>query len=156
MPPPAYPSGLPDIREALLSPPERADLDAVAQHFAVYAGGAQGMAKLLYDEYLHAEPGSPTRARVMEMMMRTFGKLDGRVTDDLSLMADDDLDRLLNSKLRRMGNGDSAAANPGIAPTPGDAEAKEEKPQEEAATAGTGAAPTPDASVGDPAAATSA
>lgn len=132
MPPPAYPTGLPDIREALLSPPERADLDAVAQHFAVIAGGARGMAQLLHDEYRHAEPGSPTRARIMDMMMRTFSKLDGRATDDLSQMSDEDLERLLNSKLRRMNNGD-AAADP--AAHPGSSEvAAQEKPQEEAAS----------------------
>lgn len=147
MPPPTYPSGLPDIREALLSPPERADLDAVAQHFAVFAGGAQGMAKLLYDEYLHAEPGSPTRARVMEMMMRTFGKLDGRNTDDLSLMGDEDLERLLNSKLRRANNGDAPA---GIAPDPGAAEVQgKEKSQEETTATGTNIAANPDDRVGD-------
>lgn len=108
------------------------------------------MAKLLYDEYLHAEPGSPTRARVMEMMMRTFGKLDGRNTDDLSLMGDEDLERLLNSKLRRVNNGDAVA---GIAPDPGAAEVEKEKPQEEAAAAGTNIAANPDDRVGDSASA---
>lgn len=152
MPPPAYPSGIPDVRESLLSPPERADLDAVAQHFAVFAGGAQGMAKLLHEEYLAAEPGSPTRARVMEMMLRTFGKLDGRATDDLSVMSDEDLERLLTAKLRRMNNGDPAARIPSDSGT-AEGQGKEEKPQEEAASAGTGSARDPDTPVGDPASA---
>ena len=83
----------------------------------------------------------------MEMMMRTFGKLDGRNTDDLSLMGDEDLERLLNSKLRRANNGDAPA---GIAPDPGAAEVQgKEKSQEETTATGTNIAANPDDRVGD-------
>lgn len=100
--------GLPELQElqeALLSPPERADLDSVAQHFASIAGGARAMAQLLYDEYRAAEPGSPVRARVMEMMMRSLGKLEGKATDDLGLLTDADLQKLFADTVKRISNG---------------------------------------------------
>lgn len=90
-------------RASLLSSPERVDLDAIAQHFVKLAGGPGSIAKMLYDEYAAAGEGSPVRARIMEMMLRAFTKLDAKsVPDDLSTVSDEDLQRVLDATKARI------------------------------------------------------
>ncbi len=96
--------------ESLLTQPDKVDLDSIAQHFVKLAGGPGAIAKLLYDEYRSADDGSPVRARIMEMILRAFTKLESKnsIPDDLSVMSDDDLERVLLRHIDRIsgiGNG---------------------------------------------------
>lgn len=105
------------IREALLTPPDKVDLDSIAQHFVKLAGGPGAIAKLLYDEYTAADDGSPVRARIMEMILRAFTKLEGRgaVLDDLSMLDDNDLERILRLQMSRLGVDDGHVGSPAAA-----------------------------------------
>ncbi len=91
------------IRGSLLNAPERVDLDAIAQHFVKLAGGPGAIGKMMYDEYAAAPEGSPVRARIMEMMLRAFTKLDAKaIPDDLSTVSDEDLQRVLGAMTSRI------------------------------------------------------
>lgn len=127
-------NGLPEMREAISSPQARIDLDAVAQHFSDIAGGPRGLAKLLKTEYDAAEPGSPVRARILNMLMNMLGKLEGRGVDDLSAMSDADLQKELDASLRRMGHVGPAAASATVDSVVAAADDKEAARQEESAS----------------------
>lgn len=103
MPPPKNLGELLDVRAALFTPPEKADLDDVVQHFFQIAGGSKAVAQLFWNELSNEETPAPVRARIMEMVMRTFTKLEAQATP-LEDMNDADLEREFDERLKKLAN----------------------------------------------------
>lgn len=98
--------------------------DEVASKFIRHAGGPDGFAKLLWEEYLAADAGSLARQRIMETILRGL-KGSGAVSrDQMAALTDDELTALHEQLLRDAGvlvdaaeKEAEAAADPG-APAP--------------------------------------
>jgi hypothetical protein len=85
----------------------------VVERFIRRVGGADGLAKMLYDEYQEAKPGSLLRQRILDMALRAWGKVEGaRGADDLGMLDDADLERLIQQRLKEAEK-NHATAEPG-------------------------------------------
>src|SRR5262245_57838514 len=79
-------------------------LSELAEHFVNIAGGPQAMAKMLFVEWNAAKPGSLVRSRILDLVTRVwkFSTDSLRGAGDLGILSEDDIDRLLDDKLRSM------------------------------------------------------
>jgi hypothetical protein len=67
----------------------------VVEHVLSAWGGPEKFAKSFHDEYRNAKPGSMTRARMLESMMRLMQVLSaasGSLADDTGLLSDAELE----------------------------------------------------------------
>ena len=89
---------LSDAVKGKVADPRLAD---VAYHFIHLAGGAKEFAAVLYQEFTQSPPGGVVRQRLLDMMLRCLKVANDQdpKTADLSLLGDEDLDRLLSEKL---------------------------------------------------------
>lgn len=69
--------------------------------FMRQAGGSKRFAKMLYHEFTAATPGSITRQRILEAIMRGMAKIDAdrNPLANLGHLSDADLDRLIEEKM---------------------------------------------------------
>ena len=75
-------------------------LASVVEHFVTLSGGAKGLAKMLYTEYVDAKAGSLLRQRTLGLILQSWGKLqETNGVDDLGSLDDDDVERLLEERL---------------------------------------------------------
>jgi hypothetical protein len=84
-----------------LREPQLADL---AFHFIHLAGGMRSIAKLIFDEYNTAAPGSVMRLRYLEMILQAvrFANQHNPQSTDRGLISDEDLDRRIKEQLGEM------------------------------------------------------
>lgn len=70
-------------------------------------GGPKRVAKMLFDEWQASTPGGVVRARILDLITRTwrYGSDTTSRTDDLGVLDDVDLDRELNKLLGEMNDG---------------------------------------------------
>ena len=68
------------------------------------AGGTRAVAKLLYREFKAAKPGTLTRQRILDMILRgmKFANEKNPGRNDLGVLTDDDLTRELESVVSRL------------------------------------------------------
>lgn len=100
-PPPAAKPVLLDrseqLRKIVENPPPRPSTAAFLDHWFALSGGPAQFALDLRIEYDAAPAGSQIRQRIIEVVMRAMGQTDKKEgeTDNLGLISDDDLFRML-------------------------------------------------------------
>lgn len=101
----AQAQALETVKESLLQGPAGLPhLSELAEHFIRLQGGPQAVALMLANEWKAAPPGSIARARILEMLLRTW-KVAEEKTDhlaDLGLLSKQDLDREIDERLKQM------------------------------------------------------
>lgn len=105
--PPSVRAGLKKAVRGELRDPQVAELVA---HFFTAAGGTKAVALLLYQEFTAARPGSITRQRILDMILRgvRFANEKQGVRDDLGLLAEEDLARELEDVIGGLPDDDAA------------------------------------------------
>ena len=78
-------------------------IDEMVQGFFECAGGARNVAKLMFDEYVIAKPGSIARQRILATVMSAVKASNmlnkGTLLDDLGLLNEDDIAEILKSHM---------------------------------------------------------
>lgn len=79
-------------------------LSELAEHFIRLQGGPQAVALMLKREWDEANPGSIVRARILEMLLRTWKIAEDKSENlsDLGLLTKQDLDREIEERLREI------------------------------------------------------
>lgn len=85
----------PAIRKAIEGEIKEPQLAELSAHFFHAAGGPKAVAKMLFDEFAHANPGSQIRQRILDMILRVtrFANQQSGPVDDLGILTDEDLER---------------------------------------------------------------
>lgn len=145
---PKPPKKVPDrVKKAIGGDLVDAGANEVAAHFFRLAGGPAAVARMLYEEFRDAKPGSLMRQRILETIMRV---IKGQNTDsrsgDLALLTDEDLEREALEILEKT-DGEAGTTQAGTADEPvGPAAAGHP------AAAGTAGGPAPGPELPEPAA----
>ena len=102
-PPPAPPER-PRLKRLVENPSPRPSLEAVLDHYFALAGGPAKFALELRQEYEAAEPGSQIRSRILDLILRLVQRGDaaGGALDDMGILSEDDLNRLIDERERRL------------------------------------------------------
>lgn len=92
------------LRKIVENPPPRPSVQAFLDHWFALRGGPAQFALDLCREYDAAEAGSQIRQRIVEIVMRSMKVADTKdgSLDELGLVSDADLDRLLESTGNRL------------------------------------------------------
>lgn len=96
------------IRQALKDGEGDPQLAEIAAHFVHFAGGARGMAKIMFDAMQSPECSPMMRHRILDSVMRSlkFANEQTGPKADLGLANDADLDRELKQLLGKVQGGE--------------------------------------------------
>ncbi len=105
--PPGLPAGthLEQVKESLIQGTATLPhLSELAEHFIRLQGGPQAVAMMLKKEWDEANPGSIVRARILEMLLRTWKIAEDKTENlsDLGLLTKADLDREIDERLKEI------------------------------------------------------
>lgn len=109
------------LKDLVGAPPPRPSLESFLDHFFQIAGGPRKVAKMLYDEWNSAAPGSLMRTRIGETILRNLKAADSRAKpmDDLGILSDEDIERFLNEREQRLIEAEGVTDGTGrLAPAP--------------------------------------
>lgn len=83
------------VEQAVKGKVKEPDLAKLVSHFFDICGGEQSVARLLYQEFVAADPGSLARQRILDMLFRCLAKVTDRTPpdDDMGVLTDGDLER---------------------------------------------------------------
>lgn len=98
------------LRKIVENPPPRPSSAAFLDHWFALRGGPAQFALDLCREYDAAEPGTQVRQRIIELVMRTMNLTDKKdgANDDMGLLTDDDLFRMMRTVGERILAADEA------------------------------------------------
>lgn len=108
------------VRSAIGGRRTIAHYSELAEHFIEEAGGPRRMARMLFDEWEASKPGSIARVRIMQVISsvwRYATETTSSTADDLGLVSEEDLERLINEKVGLI-VAKAADAPPGTAEVP--------------------------------------
>ena len=118
------------VKQAIRGGIKEPQLAEIAAHFFQRAGGARAVARLLYEEFTAARPGSIIRQRILDMILRVtkFANEKSVKPDDLGLLNDDDLETELTEAIKSVER--SAWVKDATAPGRGEPEEHHSAPEE--------------------------
>lgn len=93
------------IQQAGIQVPQVAEM---VSHFVQVAGGPRSMAKMMYEEYLHAKPGSIIRQRLLDSMLRmmSFANQQIGTVTEVDMLSDEDLVKELSEVMGEIEDGE--------------------------------------------------
>ena len=96
------------MKEMLAEKNAATDMKEVALAYMKLAGGHDGIAKMLYDGYAQAIPGSLAHARYVDLSLELLKIVQPKdVRTDYANISEDDLERLLQVQLKKIGYGEA-------------------------------------------------
>lgn len=88
------------IVEAVVDTTPRTSVDGVVEHFIQSVGGEAAFGKLLHDEFTASAPGSMTRQRILELIIRQKDRSEQRNhVEDLGEVSTADLERMADAQM---------------------------------------------------------
>lgn len=95
----------PSVKEAIRGGLKEPQLAEIAAYFFEAAGGTRAVSRLLFDEFTAASPGSMTRQRILDLVLRAtkFGNERNKAGGDLGILSEEDLQSMLHEMVNDVG-----------------------------------------------------
>lgn len=112
------PTKIEKIRGMIHSKKPLPHLSELAEHFIDVSGGARAVATVLHTELQKAPEGGITRTRILALLAQVWkyaSQTEGKL-DNLGLLSEADLERLLDERLRALVSGNGKETTTGDQP----------------------------------------